>query len=63
MTWNEVVQRLIQLHETKIFRVAIKERLTEHDIVSRILRKDNFMVALINMVRPFSAISLSLSLS
>jgi hypothetical protein len=50
MSWNDVVQRMIQLHEHKIFRVAIKDRLTEHDIVARILRKDNYMVALINMV-------------
>jgi len=48
LSWNDVVQRLIRLHEHKIHRVAIKDRLTEHDVVSRILRKENYMVALIN---------------
>lgn len=46
--WNEVLERLIRLHEKRIFRVAVKEELSEHDVVSRIMRKDNYMVALIN---------------
>jgi autophagy-related protein 9 len=50
MSWDDVVQRLIQLHENKIFRVAVKEKLSEHDIVARILRKENYLVALINKV-------------
>jgi autophagy-related protein 9 len=50
-SWNEILQVLIRLHDSNIHRVAIKERLTEHDIVSRIMRKENFMIALINKVR------------
>lgn len=50
LSWNEVVLRLIRLHEHKIHRVAIKDRLTEHDVVCRIMRKENYMVALINKV-------------
>lgn len=48
MRWHEVVQRLIKLHEHGIHRVAIKEKLTEHDVVLRIMRKDNYMIGLIN---------------
>jgi autophagy-related protein 9 len=48
MGWHEVVQRLIKLHEHGIHRVAIKEKLTEHDVVLRIMRKDNYMIGLIN---------------
>lgn len=45
-----MVQRLIRLHEHKIYRVAVKDTLTAHDVVSRIMRKENYMVALINKV-------------
>lgn len=50
ISWNDVVQRLIRLHEHKIYRVAVKDRLTEHDVVSRVMRKENYMIALINKV-------------
>jgi autophagy-related protein 9 len=46
--WNDVVQRLIRLHEHGIHRVAVKEKLTEHDVVLRIMRKDNYLIGLIN---------------
>ena len=48
MSWNDVVQRLIRLHEHGIHRVAIKDKLTEHDVVLRIMRKDNYMIGMIN---------------
>jgi autophagy-related protein 9 len=48
MEWHEVLQRLILLHEHGIHRVAIQDRLTEHDVVLRIMRKDNYMIGLIN---------------
>jgi autophagy-related protein 9 len=48
MRWHEVVQRLIKLHEHGIYRVAIKDKLTEMDVVLRIMRKDNYMIGLIN---------------
>ena len=50
ISWDNVVQRLIQLHDAKVYRVAINERLTEHDVVSRIMRKENYLIALINKV-------------
>jgi hypothetical protein len=46
--WYEVVERLIQLHDHGIHRVAIKEKLSEYDVVLRIMRKDNYMIAFIN---------------
>lgn len=48
MRWYEVVQRLIKLHDHGIHRVAIKDKLTEHDVVLRIMRKDNYMIGFIN---------------
>lgn len=48
MSWNDVVRILIDLHYQGKHRIAVKERLTEHDIVSRIMRKENFMIAFIN---------------
>ena len=46
--WDEVLDGLITLHEARAFRIVVKETLTEHDIVSRIMRKENYMVAMIN---------------
>lgn len=48
LRWHEVVSRLIKLHSHGIHRVAIKEVLTEHDVVLRIMRKDNYMIGMIN---------------
>lgn len=48
MQWFEVVQRLIDLHEQGVHRVAVKETLSVHDVVLRIMRKENFLIALIN---------------
>jgi autophagy-related protein 9 len=48
MQWHEVLQRLIRLHEHGIHRVAVQDKLTEHDVVLRIMRKDNYMIGLIN---------------
>jgi autophagy-related protein 9 len=46
--WDEIVQRLIRLHDHGIHRVVIKDKLNEHDVVLRIMRKDNYMIGLIN---------------
>lgn len=51
--WNEVLERFIQLHQENSFRIVTKTKLTEHDIVSRILRKENYLVAFINKVLVF----------
>ncbi|CAM9388615.1 unnamed protein product, partial [Ectocarpus fasciculatus] len=48
MMWSDVMRRLITLHDNGVYRVSIQEKLTEYDIVARIMRKDNYMVALIN---------------
>jgi len=48
LRWHEVVNRLIKLHSHGIHRVAIKEVLTEHDVVLRIMRKDNYIIGMIN---------------
>jgi autophagy-related protein 9 len=48
LQWDDIVQRLIKLHDHGVHRVAVKEKLTEHDVVLRIMRKDNYMIGLIN---------------
>lgn len=48
MQWSDVMRRLITLHDNGVYRVSIQEKLTEYDIVARIMRKENYMVALIN---------------
>jgi len=48
MEWYEVVDKLIALHTTGIFRLTTKEELTPHDVALRIMRKDNYMIGLIN---------------
>lgn len=47
MQWSEVVDKLIQLHRTRQIRTN-RNVLTAHDIASRILRKDNYMIAFFN---------------
>jgi autophagy-related protein 9 len=48
LRWDDVLQKFIRLHDLGIYRVALKDKITEHDVVSRIMRKDNYLVALIN---------------
>lgn len=48
MQWSDVMRRLITLHDNGVYRVSIQEKLTEYDIVARIMRKENYMVALVN---------------
>lgn len=47
LPWDEVVQRIVELQRTSRLCI-IKDQLTAHDIANRILRKDNFMVAMVN---------------
>lgn len=47
-TWDEIMFRLLQLHHHGIYRIPIKDKLTQHDIVLRIMRKENYLIALIN---------------
>ena len=47
LSWDDVVKRIVELQ--RVSRLCIvKDQLTAHDIANRILRKDNFMVAMIN---------------
>eukprot|EP01084_Bolivina_argentea_P223329 377886_1 len=47
--WSEVVSRFLELQNSGRYRVAIHKRdLTAHDIVSRIMRKENYFIALVN---------------
>ena len=46
--WEQIIERLIKLHDNGIYRVAIKDKLTEHDIILRIMRKENYLISLIN---------------
>ncbi len=50
MTWSDVVRRVITLHDNGVYRITIQDKLTEYDVVARIMRKENYMVALINKV-------------
>ncbi len=46
--WDEIIQRLIILHDHGVHRVTIKEKINEHDIVLRIMRKENYLIGMIN---------------
>ncbi|KAJ1438371.1 autophagy protein Apg9-domain-containing protein, partial [Ochromonadaceae sp. CCMP2298] len=48
MQWYEVLERLILLHERGAYIVAVKEKLTVHDVVMRIMRKENYLIGMIN---------------
>jgi hypothetical protein len=49
MEWHEVVQRLLEKQGSGEYRVSINRHLTAHDIASRIMRRENFLIALFNM--------------
>jgi autophagy-related protein 9 len=48
LEWYEVVDRLALLHEHGAFRVSSKPKLTVHDVALRIMRKENYLIGLIN---------------
>eukprot|EP00002_Diphylleia_rotans_P013074 TRINITY_DN2544_c0_g1_i2.p1 TRINITY_DN2544_c0_g1~~TRINITY_DN2544_c0_g1_i2.p1 ORF type:complete len:499 (+),score=68.75 TRINITY_DN2544_c0_g1_i2:1062-2558(+) len=48
MRWSEILQRLINLQKTRRFCI-VKDELTALDIVNRIMRKDNYLIAMMNM--------------
>lgn len=51
MEWHKVVERLILAHNAQLIHVVNKDKLSVHDIVLRIMRKDNYLIALINKNR------------
>lgn len=46
ITWPEVAHRLVQVQRTH--RLCVARDLTEHDIVSRVMRKENYLVGMLN---------------
>ena len=46
-TWDEICVKLIELQRTARLCI-VKDQLTAHDIANRIMRKDNFLIALVN---------------
>jgi len=46
ITWPEVLQRVVHLQATT--RLSIARDLNEHDIVARILRKENYLTGMVN---------------
>ncbi|KAL1496600.1 hypothetical protein AB1Y20_014204 [Prymnesium parvum] len=47
LSWDDIVQRIVELQRTSRLCI-VKDQLTAHDIANRILRKENFMVAIVN---------------
>ncbi len=47
LTWDEIVVRIIELQRATRFCI-VKEELTAHDVANRILRKDNYLVGMVN---------------
>jgi len=47
ITWPELVDRVVAAQRT--LRLCLVKELTPHDIVSRIMRKENYLIAMLNM--------------
>eukprot|EP00939_MAST-03C_sp_MAST-3C-sp1_P002478 g2478.t1 len=49
MKWNKVVERICRLQQSSRFKIQInKQDLNAHDIASRIMRKENFVIGMFN---------------
>lgn len=46
MTWSEVVHRIVLVQRTT--RLCVVRDLSEHDIVGRIMRKENYLIGMLN---------------
>ncbi|KAF5834470.1 hypothetical protein DUNSADRAFT_8826 [Dunaliella salina] len=46
MTWAELLHKVVMVQQTT--RLCITRDLDEHAVVSRVMRKDNYLIALIN---------------
>lgn len=51
-TWPEVLQRIVLLQQH--IRLCVVRDLSAHDICARIMRKDNFLIGMINKVNPIA---------
>ena len=47
VSWDEIVSKLVELQQSTRFCI-VKDQLTAHDVANRIMRKENFLVALVN---------------
>lgn len=48
MEWSSVVEKLVVAHNMGRFRVLDKDSLTVNDVILRIMRSENYMIAMIN---------------
>ncbi|KAL3162518.1 hypothetical protein ABBQ32_010175 [Trebouxia sp. C0010 RCD-2024] len=46
VTWPEVAKRIVNVQNTT--RLCVVRDLTEHDVVSRIMRKENYLIGMLN---------------
>ncbi len=51
MEWYEVIERVIVLHNRGAYRLVPSTLLTVHEVALRIMRKDNYLIGLINKNR------------
>jgi hypothetical protein len=47
--WFEVVDRLLALHNHGSYRLTSQTHLSVYDVVQRIMRRDNYLIGMINM--------------
>ncbi len=55
MTWSEVVRRLVLVQATT--RLCNARDLTEADIVGRIMRKENYLIGMLNRWGPLGSVA------
>ena len=46
--WHDVIDRFISVHDRNGLDIKLKNKLTAHDIVLRIMRKENYLIGLIS---------------
>mmetsp|Transcript_4303 Transcript_4303/g.12400 ORF Transcript_4303/g.12400 Transcript_4303/m.12400 type:complete len:983 (-) Transcript_4303:227-3175(-) len=46
VSWPDVTRRIVEVQQH--MKLCVKRNLTEHDIVSRIMRKDNYLIGMLN---------------
>lgn len=48
VSWNVIVQKIVDLHQESSNNHMMPKRMNAHDVVNRIMRKQNYMIALFN---------------
>lgn len=51
LAWYEVIERVIVLHNRGAYRLVPSAKLTVHEVALRIMRKDNYLIGLVNQNR------------